>query len=81
MGMIFGFSTLDQNVDEGLDYAISSGMRRLEMDLMSEKALVATADPARIETLRQRAVQGNGRLSLGCNWDLYLREIRQLRQA
>ena len=74
VAVIFGFNTIDQNVDEGLDYAIASGMRHLEMDLMNEKKLVATLDPARIETLRQRALQGNVRLSLHAPFDINLAE-------
>ena len=56
--MIFGFNTIGQNADEGLDYAIANGMGHLEIDLADENALVTTLYPARIESLRQKAIQG-----------------------
>jgi sugar phosphate isomerase/epimerase len=72
--MIFGFNTIGRNAVEGLDYAIANGMGHLEIDLANESALVTTLDPVRIETLRQKAAQGNVRLSLHAPFDINLAE-------
>ena len=47
--MLFGFNSLNQDMDKGLDYAIANGLDHFEIDLMNEQSLVAGLNPDHIE--------------------------------
>ena len=72
--MLFGFNSLNQDMDKGLDYAIANGLDHFEIDLMNEQSLVASLNPDHIGDLCQRAVEGNIRLSLHAPFNINLAE-------
>ena len=72
--MLFGFNSLNQDIDKGLDYAIAKGLGHFEIDLMNEQSLVTNLNPDHIENLRQQAVKANIRLSLHAPFNINLAE-------
>lgn len=72
--MLFGFNSLNQDMDKGLNYAGANGLGHFEIDLMNEQSLVASLNPDHIEDLRRRAVKANIRLSLHAPFNINLAE-------